>query len=304
VKPIVKQILVGVGAVVGLAVVGVASFVGWHAHAFGSSLDRVYEVPVPSLSRTSDPVALERGHHIADAIAPCAVSDCHGPDLAGGKVIEVGPLGRFSAPNITAGGLGVAYSDGELARLIRHGLKKDGRTVRFMPSHEFNWIPDDDMTAVISWVRTMPAVTKPNGPFEIGLLAKVLDRMNMIPIDTARRINHEKVELAPPATPTASYGAFLARSCTGCHGDHLSGGPIPGAPPEMAVPLNLTPHETGLKGWTFEDLKKTFETGIDKKGKKLDPMMPVTALAKLNDTEMHALHAYLASLQPLPFGGR
>jgi len=304
VKPIVKQILVGVGAVVGLVVLGGASFVGYQARAFGSSLDKVYEVPLPTLTRTSDPVALERGHHIAESIAPCAVSDCHGGDLSGGKTIEVGPLGRFSGPNITPSGLGVVYSDSELARLIRHGLKKDGRTVRFMPAHEFNWLPDDDLAAVISWVRTVPGVQKPNGPFELGLLAKVLDRMDKIPIDVARRIHHEKVELAPPATPTASYGAFLARSCTGCHGEHLSGGPIPGAPPEMAIPLNLTPHATGLQGWTFEDLKKTFETGIDKKGKKLDPMMPVAALAKLNDTEMHALYAYLASLSPLPFGGR
>lgn len=303
-KPIVKQILMGVGAVVGVVVLGGAAFVGYQSHAFGASLDKVYEVPLPSLTRTTDPVALERGHHIADSLAPCAVSDCHGGDLAGGKVIEVGPLGRFSGPNITPSGLGAAYSDAELARLIRHGLKKDGRTVRFMPAHEFNWLPDDDLTAVISWVRTVPGVEKPNGPFELGLLAKVLDRMDKIPIDVARRINHEKVELAPPATPTAAYGAFLARSCTGCHGDHLSGGPIPGAPPDMAVPLNLTPHDTGLKGWTFEDLKKTFETGIDKQGKKLDPMMPVAALAKLNDTEMRALYAYLASLQPLAFGGR
>jgi cytochrome c553 len=304
VKPIVKRVLQGVGGLVGLVVVGGGAFAAFQAHAFGSSLDKVYDVPVPSITRTSDPVALERGHHIASTIAPCAVSDCHGSDLGGGKLIEVGPLGRFSGPNISSGGLGAVYSDGEIARLVRHGLKKDGRTVRFMPAHEFNWLSEADLTAVISWLRTVPAVQKPNGPFEIGLLGKILDRLDMIPLDVARRIDHTRVELAPPPTPTAAYGAFIGRACTGCHGSTLSGGPIPGAPPEMAVPLNLTPHQTGLQGWTFEDFKKTLETGVNKKGKKLDEMMPTAALAQLDDTEMHALFAYLASLPARPYGGR
>jgi len=303
-KPIVKRILLGVGGLVGLAVLGGASFVAFQVHAFNSSLDKVYDIPLPTMVRTSDAAALERGHHIAETLAPCAVSDCHGTNLGGGKTIEVGPLGKFTGPNITGGGLGVAYSDGELVRLIRHGLKKDGRTLRFMPAHEFNWLADADLAAVISWVRTAPAVQKPNGPFELGLLAKVLDRMDMIPIDVARRINHQNVELAPAPSPTAAYGAFIGRACTGCHGTTLSGGPIPGAPPEMPIPLNLTPHETGMQGWSFEDFKKTLETGVNKKGKKLDPMMPTESLAKLDDVEMHALFAYLASLPARPFGGR
>lgn len=303
-KPIVKRILLGVGGLVGLAVLGAAAFVAFQVHGFNASLDKVYDVPLPTMVRTSDAAALERGHHLAETIAPCAVSDCHGSDLGGGKTIAVGPLGKFTGPNVSAGGLGAAYSDGELVRLIRHGLKKDGRTLRFMPAHEFNWLSDADVAATISWVRTVPPVQKANGPFELGMLAKVLDRMDMIPIDIARRINHQNVELAPPPSPTPAYGAFIGRACTGCHGTTLSGGPIPGAPPEMPIPLNLTPHATGLSGWTFEDFKKTLETGINKKGKKLDPMMPTAALAKLDDVEMHALFAYLASLPPRPFGGR
>ena len=303
-KPIVKRVLQGALGLVGLVVVGGGSFVAYQVHAFSSSIDKVYDVPLPTLTRTADAAALERGRHVGETIAPCAVSDCHGSNLAGGALIEVGPLGRFSGPNITSSGLGAVYSDAELARLVRHAVKRDGRTVRFMPAHEFNWISEEDLTNVISWARTMPGVQKPNGPFELGLLAKVLDRLDMIPIDVARRIDHSHVELAPPPTPTVAYGAFIGRQCTGCHGATLSGGPIPGAPPEMAVPLNLTPHETGLKGWTFEDFKRLLETGINKKGKKLDPMMPTAALAKFNETEMRATFAYLASLPPRAFGGR
>ena len=302
--PIVKKILVGVGGVVGVVVVGGAAFVGYEVHAFNASLAKVYDVPVPSMVRSTDPAVLERGRHVAEAIAPCANSDCHGTDLGGGKTMDVGPLGKFTAPNVSEGGLGAVYSDGELLRLIRHGLKKDGTSVRFMPSHEFNWLPEADFAAAISWMRTQPPVQRPNGPFELGVLAKVLDRLGMLPLDTARRIDHAHIETAPPPSATPAYGAFIARACTGCHGETLSGGPIPGAPPEMAIPLNLTPDATGLQGWTFEDFKKTLQTGINKRGKKLDPLMPVSAFGKLDDTEMQALFSHLAALPPRPFGGR
>jgi mono/diheme cytochrome c family protein len=304
VKPLVKKILLGIGTALGAIVVGGGAFVALQVRAFAASTDKVYNVPVPQVTRSSDPAVLARGKHVAESLAPCAVSDCHGPDLGGGKTVEVGPLGKFTAPNISAGGLGATYSDGELMRLLRHGIKRDGRSVRFMPAHEFNWLSDDDFTAVISYLRSLPAVHKSNGPFEIGVLGKVLDRRDMVPLDIARRIDHHKIELAPPPSPSASYGAFIARECTGCHGKSLSGGPIPGAPPDLPVPLNLTPDPSGLSGWSFDDFRHTLTTGVSKSGKKLADMMPFAAYAKLDDTEMHALWAYLSSLPPRPFGGR
>lgn len=299
-----KRILLGVGAVIGLVVVGGGGYVYVQTSAFDASLDKVYDVPVPTVQRSTDPAVLSRGEHIGRSLAPCAVSDCHGKDLGGGAAMDVGPLGTFAAPNITSAALGAAYSDGELARIIVHGLKKDGRSVRFMSSHEFNWLPDEDVTAVISWLRTQPPVNRPSPAMRVGTLGKVLDRLNMIPIDVARRIDHRKIEKAPPPTPTVAYGRFVGKLCTGCHGDNLSGGPIPGAPPDMAVPLNLTPHATGLGGVTFESFEKTMKTGVRRDGRKLDPMMPVEAFGNFDAIEMRALYAYLMSLPGRAFGGR
>jgi hypothetical protein len=304
VKRIVKIVLGVLGGIVGVVVVGGGSFVGCSVHRYNSSMDQVYEVPVPKVERSTDPAVLARGQHLTESIGACAVGDCHGPDTGGGKSIEIGPLGTFTAPNISAGGLGAAYSDGEIFRLIRHGIKKDGRSVRFMPAHEINWLPDSDITAIISYLRTLPAVQKPNGPMVVGTLAKVLDRQEMIIVDVARRIDHDKQEIAPPPSPDVSYGKFLGKLCTNCHGATLGGGPIPGAPPEMAVPLNITPDATGLKGWSYEDFDKMLQTGVRKNGKKLDPMMPVAALAKMDETEKKALWAYLQSVPPKPFGAR
>jgi Cytochrome c len=299
-----KKVLIGVGGLVGLVVVGGGAFAAFHASRYNASLDKVYPVAVPKLERTTDPSALERGRHLSASIAPCTFSDCHGSDLGGGKTIAIGPIGTFSAPNISAAGLGAAYSDGELFNIVRHGVKRDGRSLRFMPSHEFNWLPDADIAAVVSYLRTLPPVQKPSGPMEIRLLGKILDRFEAIPIDIARRIDHDHIEIGPPPEPTATYGKFLGKLCTGCHGSNLSGGPIPGAPPDMAVPLNLTPDATGLKDYSYEDFERTFTTGIRKNGKKLDAMMAAAAYANWNETEKKALWAFLKSLPPRAFGGR
>ncbi len=304
VNRIVKRVLLGVGGALGLILVGGGAFVGCQVHRYNASMDKVYDIPVPQITRVTDPVALARGEHVAEAIGACSGGDCHGADLGGGKTVDAGPVGKITGPNITSAGLGAAYSDGELFRLLRHGLKKDGRSLRFMPAHELNWLPDSDITAAISYLRTRPPVDKPSGPFEVGVLGKVLDRQDLFVLDVARRIPHEKVELAPPPEPTAAYGRFLALGCTGCHGAGFAGGPIPGAPPDFPTPLNITPHASGLGGWSYADFDKLLVEGVRKNGMKLDPFMPITAYKKLDEIEKKALWAYLQSLPPRPFGER
>jgi mono/diheme cytochrome c family protein len=267
-------------------------------------MDKTYNLPLPAFTRSTDPAVLERGKHLAESIGACASKDCHGGDFGGGEPIKMGPLGTMQGPNITTGGKGADYSDAELARLLVHGVKRDGRGLTFMPAPDFAWWPDEDITAVISFLRTVPPVSRPLGGIQLGLLAKVLDRKDMIPIDVARRIDHEHRPVAPAPAPTAAYGIFLGNACRGCHGATLSGGPIPGAPKEMAIPLNITPHDTGIKGWTFDDFDKLLSTGMRKNGKTLDPMMPVTELGKFNQIERQALWAFLQSVPSKPFGGR
>jgi len=72
----------------------------------------------------------------------------------------------------------------------------------------------------------------------------------------------------------------------------------------MPTPLNLTPHETGLKGWTQEDFNNLLNKGDRKNGKKLHPFMPIENYSLMDDTEKQALYAYFMSLPPKPFGGR
>ncbi len=299
-----KKIFLFLGGVLLLLVVGVAAYATVQVLAYDASMAKTYAPPSPPVVRSSDPAVLARGKHIAEAIGGCTAQDCHGPDLAGGRTIAMGPLGTITGPNITPGAPAAAYGDAELARLIRYGVKRDGRSLRFMPAHEIAWLPDSDLSALASYWRTVQPVKKPDGPLEIGILGKVLDRRDQIVFDVARRIDHSKISKPNAPAPTAEYGFLLSRACTGCHGDRLSGGKIPGAPSEFPPPSNLTPHETGLKDWTYADFERLLATGMRKNGKKLDPFMPIDALGKMNALEKQALWAYLRTLPPTPYGQR
>ena len=106
----------------------------------------------------------------------------------------MGPIGVLIGPNITSGNLGAAYNqaDGELARLLKHGIKKDGRSVRLMPCEDFGWLPTTDVVAIVSYLRTVAKVDRANGASAIRTLGKVLDRRDQLPLDVARRIDHRQ----------------------------------------------------------------------------------------------------------------
>lgn len=303
-RKLVVRVLKVVGILLGLLALGGGSYVYMQCSAFDASMAKVYDVPVPNLSRSTDAAVIARGDHLVHSLAGCGVADCHGADLAGGHVVDIGPVGKMAAPNITGAGLGAAYSDGELARIIRHGIKKDGTSVRLMPAQDLSWLPDSEVVAIVSYLRTVPNVDRPNGTTSVGTLGKVLDRQGKFHWDVARMIDHAKVESPPAPEPTAAYGTYLGRLCTGCHGEGLSGGPIPGAPPSIPTPLNLTPDKTGLGDWSYEDFDTLMKTGVRKNGGKLNPFMPVESWKNFDDTEMHALWSYLRTLKPTPFGNR
>ena len=138
-----KKIILGVVGLIVLTGVGMGGYVYKLTDDFDESMAKVYDTPpLDHIEASSDPEVVARGRHLAESIAGCALTDCHGPDLAGGKTLEMGPLGTMTGPNITR--VAQVYSDGELARLIRHGIKNNGQGVRFMPSTEFGWLPDED----------------------------------------------------------------------------------------------------------------------------------------------------------------
>lgn len=303
-KPWLKKVLVGVGATIGLVVVGGGTFVWTQVSGFDAAMAKVHDVPLPPVTASTDPAVIERGKHLVYSLTGCASADCHGTNLAGGNPISMGPVATMVGPNITPSGVMAVYSDGELARLVTTGVKRDGRSVLFMPVQDFGWIPDADVAAVVSYLRTVAPVQKVSVPSSVGVLGKVLDHNDKLVLNVARRLVGVPREVPPAPAPTAEYGRHVAKLCMGCHGESFSGGPIPGAPADMPIPSNITPDASGLKAWTYEDFTRLVDTGVKKNNERLNPFMPLPALAAMNETERKALWAYLQSLPPLAFGNR
>src|SRR5438552_15530987 len=108
--PMVKRVLKWVALVLAVVLVGAGCVVAFSVRAYSQSMAKVYDVPLPAITRSTDPAVIARGKHVAESIAGCAGGDCHGLDLAGAKPLEMGPLGTITAPNITPAPHGKDYS--------------------------------------------------------------------------------------------------------------------------------------------------------------------------------------------------
>lgn len=304
VKPILKRVLGGIAGTVALAGFGAFGFVWVQARRFDASMDEVHQVELVPVSRSLDAGVVERGKHLVNSVAGCAARDCHGSDFAGGRPLRMGPVGTIIGPNVTAGGMLAVYSDEELGRIIRYGVKKDGRSVRMMTVQDFSWLPDSDVSAIVSYLRIVPKLDKENGATRVGILGKVLDRQGKFVWDVARFVAKLPPGRPRAPEPTENYGRYVVRLCMGCHGETLSGGPIPGAPPSIPTPSNITLHETGISGYSFDEFVQLLRTGLRKNGKQLDPFMTVERTRNLDDTELKALWAAIRAAPAKPFGGR
>jgi cytochrome c1 len=266
-------------------------------------MSKVYSIDVASPTVPTDAQAIERGEHIA-TIRGC--KDCHGHDLAGATMIDDVLVARLSGANLTPGGPVAQMSDADLVRAIRHGVGANGRPLLFMPAQEFISLSEQDMSDLLAYVRSVPAVTSTPPANRIGPLGRLLFIAGQIPLLPAEIVDHAS-KPAPDSTvgPTVAYGSYLSSSCKGCHGDGFSGGRIPGTPPDWPPAANLTPDPTGLAEWSEADFRKALREGIARDGRALNTKyMPVAATKHLSDDEVSALYAFLRSVPPRPAGQR
>jgi cytochrome c553 len=118
-------------------------------------------------------------------------------------------------------------------------------------------------------------------------------------------IDHANVKPAvvTPAV-TAEYGRYVAASCTGCHGENLSGGKIEVGPPDWPPAANLTPHAQGrISKWQEADFLKALRTAKRPDGSEINPVMP-RAFGQLEEVELKAIWKYLQTLPAAATGVR
>ena len=129
---------------------------------------------------------------------------------------------------------------------------------------------------------------------------------------------------APAEDPQVARGRYLVNTslCQDCHtpgfffgkpdqARYLGGSDVGFEMPGLGVfyGRNLTPDpETGLGTWTVAQIVSALQTGVRPDGRKLAPIMPFEAFAKLTKQDATSIALFLKSLPPVknkvagPFG--
>lgn len=258
-------------------------------------ISKRYDVKPAPLAIPSDSATIARGRHLAEARLGCA--GCHQANLAGGTVVDDAMFGRFVAPNLTRGkgGVGGELADEDWVRAVRHGVKRDGKPVLFMPSDEFHQLGAEELAAVIAYAKQVPPVDKEQPPSKPGIIARALVTFDPKILPAAKVEHAAPPRSAPAPEVSAQYGNYLANTggCRGCHGPDLAGAKSmePGKP----APANLTP--AGRLGqWSDADFIRALREGKRPDGSAIDTAMPWQIMGKMTDDELRALYLYLKSL--------
>lgn len=279
-----------------------------------------FEAPYPEIAASTDSAVVARGEYLMSAVTDCA--SCHGDPaqkdaivagehvpLVGGHTWDI-PPGRFRARNITpdsATGIG-AIPDRALARALRYGVGHDGRAL--LPFMELQGLSDEDLTAIVSYLRRQEPVRHEVPDHEFSLLGKVV-RATLLSQPTGPASPPPAVS---PRGATVENGRYLAESvslCWACHTerDMVSGrlvGPRYGGAPEFHdannparvwAPPNLTKDpQTGVLGRMSEDeFVARFRAGRLLEGSP----MPWPHYARMSEDDLRAIYRYLESLPPV-----
>lgn len=306
---------IGLKVLLPIAAAGALSVVGFTLAAYRLE-HRIHARSFPATRSTEDTSAVSRGEYLVHGPGHCA--DCHASP-AGKAVVERGGiaplsgghhldifLGRITFPNITpdsATGIG-ARSDGELARLFRHGL--DARGGIGLPFMDYADLAESDLVAILSYLRSVRPVWNVVSPSRYNVLGKITRAYFLAPFDP---------QAPPPAAPipgrTVEYGRYLVEAvagCAACHtarnmktgeytGPRFGGGMVfrrAGASDEFAVSPNLTPEPaTGvMAAWDESAFVRRFKAG---QMREWSPM-PWGPFSRVSVDDLAAMHLYLSGL--------
>ena len=245
------------------------------------ALNRTYEIRAEVIAIPTDSTAIAEGERLA-RIRGC-YHGCHGEAAEGGLFVDDPMLGKITASDLTR----VVHdlSDVELVRVIRHGVLPDGRSVAVMPSASFYDLTDEDLGAIIAFLRSLPRTDGARRDVRLGPLARFLMARGVFQLGAAE-IDHDAPRLDPgDGSDVIVHGRYLAKTvCTECHGIDLSGGYDT---PSLAIAASYTPEE-------FETLMRTGEPR-DRRDLRLMDDMSRKRFSNFTDDEIEAVYAYLTT---------
>ncbi|PKP85475.1 MAG: cytochrome C [Alphaproteobacteria bacterium HGW-Alphaproteobacteria-2] len=243
------------------------------------------------------------------AVFVSACGNCHTPMGPDGPIADQELSGRFVisfpefdawSPNITPATIG-GWTDQEIARAIREGIRPDGRVLGPPMAFElYRHISDEDIAAIIAYLRALPPVEN-----------EVPRSVYRIPLPDSYGPPVGEVT-APEPGETVEYGAYLAgpvAHCIECHTPmegprHLydtrlgAGGRDMSGPWGPSISANLTPAPHALARWSDDEVIAMIRTGHRPDGSAMLPPMAYGFYAGMSDRDARAIVAYLRSLPP------
>jgi cytochrome c553 len=242
---------------------------------------RQYAVPFAAIAVPHDVGSIEKGKRLATVYG--CFNSCHGKQMEGSELYDEPGIAKINAPNLTR--VVREYTDAQLERLIRHGVKRDGTTTWIMPSPMFSRLSDEDLGQIIAFVRSSPVL---DGPMR-EVTVRPLGRLGIV----TGQFKPLAGEIAPAVTRVAVtdrsdplvLGKYLVQTaCTECHGADLKGSELVHAP-GLAVSA----------AYSDEDFKRLLRTGIAIGGREVGMMTEVgrTRFPSLTDEEVNAVREYL-----------
>lgn len=283
-RRILRWIAFSLGGVVALALLGVAAI-----HVFiGIELDQTFDIPATKVDVSYDAATIAEGERLA-RLRGC-FGGCHGETVNGSVFFEAPDGTVVVAPDL--GRIVQEYSVEEFARLIRHGVRPDGTSVILpMPSAMFYHLSDDDLGAILGFLKSRQAGDKSLPSTEVGPLGRLMFfyyRIYTGTILAAGLIDHDAPRIEPIGDDALSRGRYLAKTvCTECHGEDLRGGDG-GFAPTLAI----------VAAYSLANFRKLMRTGEPTGDRELGLMARValSRFAHFSDSEISDLHAYLRTL--------
>lgn len=230
--------------------------------------------------------------------------------LGGGYALK-SPFGTFHVPNISPhkqDGIG-SWSTADFVRAMREGISPDGRHYYpAFPYTSYQRMSPADLGDLFAFMQTLPAVEGRAPGHELPF-----------PFNIRRGVGLWKLAFLdgrtfapdPSKPPSWNRGAYLVNGpghCVECHsernfagaiveGRRFAGGPDPEG---RGIVPNITPHPSGIGGWTVDDLTTLLKTGetpnFDTVGGPMGSVVGNTS--RLSDADRETMAEYLLSLPP------
>lgn len=241
-------------------------------------LARTYDTPVATFDASAHAFSLQEAERRAKSLM---CTSCHA--RGGGVIFEAKYVGRLVAPNLPV--RAKDYSDGELERLVRHGVKRDSTGVIAMPAATYAHLADEDLAAIIRYLRSLKAEPDAAGTTEWGPLGRLALALGKIPYEADHLPSVSRSKTRPD-----NLGAYLVgATCLHCHDI--------GRERDNGFGMKTPPLAMMAASYGFDEFRELMRTGIGKGNRDLGLMTEVSRqdFAHFTDAEMKAIHDYLVS---------